>query len=218
MATSERRVEELSIQLADEQDENFSLKKKTAANIKDLTRQLNLLQKKLDSASNKGNNGHSPLSAATPHSPSAVRATASLDTFCSTPTSYPANTSTTSNNLHSSAASSTSQQQQQQHQWSRASSVVSLGGIDESGANVGGESTSADQTVSSIGTRRHSTAAAGATNGQGDGEVYIADVDKQKMIEKIIKLQKMLAKRNEKIDFFHEHVNQLTLDLQRKTK
>lgn len=54
-----------------------------------------------------------------------------------------------------------------------------------------------------------------ATNAE---DVYIVDVDKQKIIDKIVKLQKTLAKRNEKIDFLQEHVDQLTNDLKKKTK
>lgn len=52
----------------------------------------------------------------------------------------------------------------------------------------------------------------------GNDDVYVVDIDKQKIIEKIVKLQKLLAKKNEKIDFLQDHVNQLTIDLKRKTK
>ena len=52
----------------------------------------------------------------------------------------------------------------------------------------------------------------------GNDDVYVVDIDKQKIIEKVVTLQKTLAKRNEKIDFLQDHVNQLTLDLQRKTR
>jgi chromosome segregation ATPase len=49
-------------------------------------------------------------------------------------------------------------------------------------------------------------------------DVYVMDVDKQKLIDKIIKLQLNLAKKIEKIDFLTDHVNQLTFDLKRKTR
>jgi hypothetical protein len=52
----------------------------------------------------------------------------------------------------------------------------------------------------------------------GNDDVYVVDVDKQKIIDKIVKLQKMLARRNEKIDFLQDHVNQLTTDIKRKTR
>jgi hypothetical protein len=61
---------------------------------------------------------------------------------------------------------------------------------------------------------------AGGFNGGGGGgdDVYVVDIDKQKLIEKIVKLQRDMVKRNEKIDFLQDHVNQLTIDLKRKTK
>ena len=49
-------------------------------------------------------------------------------------------------------------------------------------------------------------------------DVYVVDIDKQKVIEKVVKLQKTLAKKSEKIDFLQDHVNQLTSDLQKKTR
>lgn len=49
-------------------------------------------------------------------------------------------------------------------------------------------------------------------------DVYVVDVEKQRIIEKYVRLQKLLAKRTEKIDFLQDHVNQLTIDLKRKTK
>ena len=49
-------------------------------------------------------------------------------------------------------------------------------------------------------------------------DVYVVDVDKQKIIEKVVKLQNMLAKKTEKIDFLQDHVNQLTNDLKKKSK
>ena len=49
-------------------------------------------------------------------------------------------------------------------------------------------------------------------------DVYVVDVDKQKLIDKIFKLQKIQAKNSEKIDFLQDHVNQLTSDVKLKTK
>ena len=54
--------------------------------------------------------------------------------------------------------------------------------------------------------------------GSYNSEVYVTDVEKQKLIEKIVNLQNILAKKKEKIDFLEDHVNQLTFDLKRKTK
>lgn len=54
--------------------------------------------------------------------------------------------------------------------------------------------------------------------GNGGDDVYVFDIDKQKLIEKIVRLQKKLAKSNEKVDFLQDHVNQLTEDLKKKTR
>lgn len=42
--------------------------------------------------------------------------------------------------------------------------------------------------------------------------------DKQMLIERIVKLQRMLARRNEKIEFMDDHANQLIDELQKKNK
>ena len=40
----------------------------------------------------------------------------------------------------------------------------------------------------------------------------------QQMVEKIVKLQKALARKQEKIEFLEEHIQQCTLELCKKTK
>ena len=42
--------------------------------------------------------------------------------------------------------------------------------------------------------------------------------DTQMLIERIVKLQRMLARRNEKIEFMDDHAHQLIDDLQKKNK
>ena len=44
------------------------------------------------------------------------------------------------------------------------------------------------------------------------------EIDKKVLIERICKLQRVLAKKNEKQEFMEEHINQLTQDIQKKTK
>jgi chromosome segregation ATPase len=44
------------------------------------------------------------------------------------------------------------------------------------------------------------------------------EVDKQVLIDRILRLQKSLAKRNEKIDFFEEHNQQLIEEMKKKSK
>ncbi|KAJ8961976.1 hypothetical protein NQ314_005757 [Rhamnusium bicolor] len=45
-----------------------------------------------------------------------------------------------------------------------------------------------------------------------------AEIDKQTLIEHIVKLQRISAKKSEKLDFLEEHVNTLVTELQKKSK
>uniref|UniRef100_A0A915IU81 Uncharacterized protein n=1 Tax=Romanomermis culicivorax TaxID=13658 RepID=A0A915IU81_ROMCU len=47
--------------------------------------------------------------------------------------------------------------------------------------------------------------------------IYICCDHNQAMIEKIVKLQRMLARRSEKIEFLEEHVKQMTTEIQKKS-
>ena len=49
-------------------------------------------------------------------------------------------------------------------------------------------------------------------------EPQFLEPDKQKMIEKIVKLQKLNARKNEKLDFCQEHISQLVEEVQKKTR
>ncbi|CAF2134446.1 unnamed protein product [Rotaria magnacalcarata] len=48
--------------------------------------------------------------------------------------------------------------------------------------------------------------------------VNIVDIDRQKLIDKLLKQQKLLVRRNEKIEFLNDHIQLLTQDLQNKRK
>jgi hypothetical protein len=48
--------------------------------------------------------------------------------------------------------------------------------------------------------------------------VNIIDIDRQKLIDKLVKQQKLLVRRNEKIEFLNDHIQLLTQDLQNKRK
>ncbi len=161
------QIQKLTVNLSDEQDELISLKKKHQANIKDLSRQLSVVQKKLSQQTSSAPQAGS-INPSTKHS-----RTNSV-------------TSLTDNG--------------EQHVFNSASSSFSL--------NEDTQSLSRYSEVTCSG--------GGGSNGVDD--VYVVDVDKQKIIEKVVQLQKMLAKKNEKIDFLQDHVNQLTRDLKRKTK
>lgn len=44
------------------------------------------------------------------------------------------------------------------------------------------------------------------------------ELDKQMLVERIVRLQKNLARRNDKIDFLEEHIKQLLLEMKKKSK
>lgn len=46
----------------------------------------------------------------------------------------------------------------------------------------------------------------------------IPGIDKEMLIERIIKLQKTLARKNDKIDFLEDHIVQLVKEMRKKTK
>ncbi|CAF0827361.1 unnamed protein product [Didymodactylos carnosus] len=48
--------------------------------------------------------------------------------------------------------------------------------------------------------------------------VNVFDIDRQKLIDKLLKQQKLLVRRNEKIEFLNDHIFVLTQDLQNKRK
>ena len=49
-------------------------------------------------------------------------------------------------------------------------------------------------------------------------EVRVIEVDKQMLIEKIVKLQKAHARKSEKIEFMDDHINQLLEEVKKKAK
>lgn len=189
---SQRANEELKTKLSDERDEVNTLKKKHAANIKDLTKQLQTLQKRSQTQS--------------------AAATAAQNTPQS---------------LDQSKTSS-----------SRENSINSLSGVDKELTSWPGDRGDIDEDRFSLESSSNitsgaSAAAATASNryqhevlcdgvstssNLASDDVYVFDIDKQKLIDKIVKLQKKLAKANEKTDFMQDHVNQLTSDLKKKTR
>ena len=49
-------------------------------------------------------------------------------------------------------------------------------------------------------------------------EIAVVDIDKQKLVEKIVKLQKAHARKNEKMEFMEEQIKALLVDVGRKDK
>lgn len=44
------------------------------------------------------------------------------------------------------------------------------------------------------------------------------EVDKQMLIERIVRLQRSLARKNEKLEFLEEHIQQLVLEIKKKNR
>jgi predicted nuclease with TOPRIM domain len=211
-----KQAEELSVRLADEQNENATLKKKHAANIKDLTRQLQTLEKKNSSQ----------------HMTPIVGQSTST-TGCSSS----ANSTSSFYRLPSNSEFSISggiDVASRIRSGSRTNSISSLNDRDDISMNSDNSttrqqnhSTNSELLVNENAVYSQTSTSTKHSNNHGlsstevicgNEEVYVVDIEKQKIIEKIVKLQKTLAKRNEKIDFLQDHVNQLTADLKRKTK
>lgn len=166
LSKKDNKINEMTIKLEDSLSEITSLKKKHAANVKDLSRQLQLLQKKSSNESKQINNISSRTN------------------------------SMTSLNDNSDLL---------QPMTSNSNHKIS----DDDSKSCNSETRIVNRSISN----NHFNEVI-----CGNDDVYVVDIDKQKIIEKIVKLQKNLAKRNEKIDFLQDHVNQLTNDLKRKTK
>ena len=48
--------------------------------------------------------------------------------------------------------------------------------------------------------------------------VEVIEIDKNKLLEKIVKLQKTLARKNEKIEFMEDHTHQMLDEIKKKSR
>ena len=46
----------------------------------------------------------------------------------------------------------------------------------------------------------------------------VVEVDKQMLVEKIVRLQRSHARKNEKLEFQEDHINQLLVEVKKKNK
>lgn len=51
-----------------------------------------------------------------------------------------------------------------------------------------------------------------------DYQVHVVEVDKQMLIEKIVKLQRTNARKSEKMEFMEDHINQLLEEIRKKSR
>ncbi|XP_072027408.1 coiled-coil domain-containing protein 186-like isoform X2 [Amphiura filiformis] len=167
-----KAVEQLSIQLEDARDEMKTLRRKHTANIKDLTRQLQQAQKRLDADSKDGSpKDNGSLGSRT-------SSCGSLDTL---PT---ANSSSSSHGVGSMSHSNSS---------SHINSAVNNSRFED-------HHPPQDQ---------HSVAIASND---------YPGIDKNMLVERIVKLQRAQQRKNEKIEFMQEHVNSLVEEIKKKSK
>lgn len=234
-----KEIQDLTTKLEDERDENTSLKKKHAANVKDLTRQLHLLQKKT-SNSNSTSSTHQQQSQHQQHNHSASNSLNSslLSATTSTPQGLTSSASEHSivNRTHStlsqtpvclepkrasrtsSSSSLNNTDSQNQFQYTSISSLSKNRAGSISYDDDGRASLDSANLTPGIVNYGNEVIVGAPSHQHHQDDVYVVDIDKQKLIEKIVKLQREMAKRNEKIDFLQDHVNQLTGDLKKKTK
>ncbi|XP_064630212.1 coiled-coil domain-containing protein 186-like isoform X2 [Lineus longissimus] len=152
-------VEELTMRIEEEKDENRTIKRRHTANIKDLTRQLQLARKKLETLEQTAGDKDS-LSQG-----SRTSSTNSLDTI-------------NTNGQHSSGS----------------------GGSNSAATSRASSQEPSHQDVSETPTVRH------------------IEPDKQMLIERIVKVQRNLARKSEKIEFVEDHNQQLLEDIKKKAK
>lgn len=195
LAELKRTNEELTGKLSDERNELSTLKKKHAANLKDLTRQIQSLEKKVIAATVVNTPSTGDVGVTGPGKTTTISRDNSIGSLSNDKElSLCEQTTSGLNNVH---------ETEDCHSVESAPMSLSMNSTFATGPSRFQHEVLCD--------------GIGMPNTAVD-DVYVFDVDKQKLIEKIVRLQRRLAKSNEKIDFMQDHVNQLTEDLKRKTR
>ncbi|CAH1785109.1 unnamed protein product, partial [Owenia fusiformis] len=148
-----KTIAELTTRVEEEKDENKTLKRKHANNIKDLTRQLQQARRKMENMESHIVGENNPMSGS-----SRTSSNGSLETAVN----------------------------------------------QNSGNNSGPTSRASSQEP--------------AINEDLDPPVQVVEVDRQMLIEKIVRLQKAHARKNEKMEFMSDHIKQLLDEVQKKSK
>jgi len=157
----EKTIEQLLIQVEECKDELKTMKRKNAASLKDLTRQLNQARKKIDNATD----GTSAGSSLTPHDDVSMGSRASSS-----------------------------------------SSLDRIAGSYHNHIELSNGSSSSPYDAAFMPTTA-------VVSGPGH-----ESQERQMLIERIVRLQQIHAKKNEKIDFLNEHIHQLVSEMQRKQR
>uniref|UniRef100_A0A9J7XW30 Coiled-coil domain containing 186 n=2 Tax=Cyprinus carpio TaxID=7962 RepID=A0A9J7XW30_CYPCA len=105
---------------------------------------------------------------------------------------------------------------------------VENGGCDREGSSMGSRSSSSEKwshfikdTLGSLNARGSSMDDRSPENQSGSSVVVVdsfPEVDKAVLVERIVRLQKAHARKNEKIEFMEDHIRQLVEEIRKKTK
>ncbi|XP_016427683.1 coiled-coil domain-containing protein 186-like [Sinocyclocheilus rhinocerous] len=105
---------------------------------------------------------------------------------------------------------------------------VENGGCDREGSSMGSRSSSSEKwshfikdTLGSLNARGSSMDDRSPENQSGSSVVVVdsfPEVDKAVLVERIVRLQKAHARKNEKIEFMEDHIKQLVEEIRKKTK
>ncbi|XP_071476656.1 coiled-coil domain-containing protein 186-like, partial [Diadema antillarum] len=169
LSEKSKALDQAKVQLSDAKDETKTLKRKHAANMKDLTRQLQHAKKKIDTmeadSSNPGNSKDAFSSE------SRTSSTGSLDTL--------------------------------------GNSAINGGTANISSGSSGSGSVGRHEDSPQAG-QDHTVAIAGGNDFPG--------IDKGMLVERIVRLQKQLQKKADKMEFMQEHNTHLVGQIQKKSK
>uniref|UniRef100_L7M4F1 Putative signal transducer n=1 Tax=Rhipicephalus pulchellus TaxID=72859 RepID=L7M4F1_RHIPC len=195
LAEKTKTIEKLTTQVQDAENEQRVMKRRHISSIKELSRELQLTKKRLEQQDAQG----SPRQGSAPEPlglGSRTSSTASLETLGSGPSQVASNHPTVT--FVNAGRTTVPPKESRLH----AAAVTVLNGSSRSCVGSPGASG-----ASSSGSPEHAQTAPAQL-----------ELDKQMLVERIVRLQKTLARRNDKIDFLEEHIKQLLLEMKKKSK
>uniref|UniRef100_A0A131YYZ6 Signal transducer n=1 Tax=Rhipicephalus appendiculatus TaxID=34631 RepID=A0A131YYZ6_RHIAP len=196
LAEKTKTIEKLTTQVQDAENEQRVMKRRHISSIKELSRELQLTKKRLEQQQDAQG---SPRQGSAPEPlglGSRTSSTASLETLGSGPSQVASNHPTVT--FVNAGRTTVPPKESRLH----AAAVTVLNGSSRSCVGSPGASG-----ASSSGSPEHAQAAPAQL-----------ELDKQMLVERIVRLQKTLARRNDKIDFLEEHIKQLLLEMKKKSK
>ncbi|XP_037504484.1 coiled-coil domain-containing protein 186 isoform X2 [Rhipicephalus sanguineus] len=196
LAEKTKTIEKLTTQVQDAENEQRVMKRRHISSIKELSRELQLTKKRLEQQQDAQG---SPRQGSAPEPlglGSRTSSTASLETLGSGPSQVASNHPTVT--FVNAGRATVPPKESRLH----AAAVTVLNGSSRSCVGSPGASG-----ASSSGSPEHAQAAPAHL-----------ELDKQMLVERIVRLQKTLARRNDKIDFLEEHIKQLLVEMKKKSK